>query len=245
MISLRQSPEYSTHSTTSLMQPATADHPLSTQNQAPLMCKGEIASLKHPPRLSLPLKKRPYCANKSLPFASMPVVKLSVSRGPKTLTKPSRPSLSLVSSSSTSKPKKSVRFSKVQKTRILKKRNLTPQDRERMWYQMADYAAIDQDSIKNLKALEQVDGDLARLNHDEYCIRGLEMKTSPHINRLRRLRAKISVRAVLDTQNHNRKMLRRQNADEALAAVSQHYTTKAQSRARELGVIDAMETALR
>ena len=121
---------------------------------------------------------------------------------------------------------------------------MTEEQRQQLWYQSRDYAAIDKESNENLRACQGVNGDLARLQRDHYCLRGLEMKTSPHINRLRRLRANITVRAVLDTQNHCRKMSKGAASAESLAAVSQQYTQQAKNRARELGLIDSIEANL-
>lgn len=231
-------PEYSL-----VQQPAASIH----QNEAPAtMCKTDVMCFKQQRSPSLPLKKRPYCAAEPLSVTYSSIAapqKVSLARGPKAMAKASyRQQMCLLSSlaETSTTVKKSVRFSKVQKTRFLKKRTLTDEDRHQLWYQRRDYAEIDQDSVKNLQALEHVDGDLARLNHDQYCVRGLEIKTSPHINRLRRLRAAITVRAVLDAQAFHKSQGVTNHA-ESLAAVSMQYTTKAQARARELGSIDSFE----
>ena len=75
------------------------------------------------------------------------------------------------------------------------------------------------------------------------------MKTSTRINQLRRWRASMTVRAVLETQNHCRVMSMRRNGgkmeaanmESSLAAVYDRYTYQAKNRARELGLIDSIE----
>jgi hypothetical protein len=242
MIPMHHLPEYSL-----VQQPPAAIH----QNEAPTtICKGDMICLKLQRSLSLPLKKRPYCAAEPLSVTYMCIAapqKVSVARGPKAMAKVSyrqQMSSSLLSPLKTTSTtvKKSVRFANVQKTRFLKKCTLTDEYRHQLWYQRRDYAEIDQDCAKTLQALQQVDGDLVRLNHDEYCVRGLEMKTSPHIHRLRRLRGAITVRAVLDAQAFH-KYQGVIDQVESLAAVSLKYTTNAQTRARELGVIDSFEAS--
>jgi len=155
------------------------------------------------------------------------------------------------------KTKKIVRFSKRIHTRAFKKeRTLTDDIKRQMWFSRRDFAEMDQESIKTLEAYDRVRGDLVRLNPDEYCLRGLELKVHPHINRLRRLRAHITVKAVLDTQAYQRRQTRpmitaggalplppsQEDKEEQLSRVSQLYTQKARYRARELGLIDAVDS---
>jgi hypothetical protein len=233
-------PEYSL-----VQQPPAAIH----QNEAPeTMCKSDSICFKQQRSPSLPIKKRPYCVAEPLfvTYSSIAAPqKVSLARGPKAMAKASyRQQMSLLSSltETSTNVKKKVHFAKVQRTRILKKRTITDEDRHQLWYQRRDYAEIDQDSVKNLQALQQVDGDLVRLNHDQYCVRGLEIKTSPHIHRLRRLRAAITIRAVLDAQAFHRNQ-GVTNHVESLAAVYMQYTVKAQTRAQELGSIDSFEAS--
>lgn len=194
----------------------------------PMMCKSDdrIKALK-PWTLTPPLKKRVIRAGL---LAS--TTKTSVKASKKTLTK------------------RSVRFSRVTKTRTMRKQRtcLTQEDKGRMWFQPREYAEMELDSLKNIKAFHQTNGDLAQLYNrgDDYCLRGLEMKTSPHINRLRRLRANMTVRAVLDQQAHQKRQQQQTTpSDESLAMVSRRFTQQAQNRARELGLIDSIEAQRR
>lgn len=146
---------------------------------------------------------------------------------------------------------KSVRFSPKSNTIHTlpqERTSMTVLEQQQAWYQSQDYAAVHADALKNLRALQCVSGDLIKLQENSgYCMRGLEMKTSPHINRLRRLRLSITVRAVLDSQKHYRSMRMRRKEDKvasmeySLAAVYDRYTQKAKNRARELGLIDSIE----
>lgn len=192
----------------------------------PLVTKSDVKvqSTIKPWRLTPPLKKR------RVHIAAEPeAIKIAPLKAKKTLIK----------------PKRTIRFSRVIKSRTLKKErtNLTPATHQAMWYSNREYAEIDQESRKNVQAFQQVQGDLARLPASDYCLRGLEMKTSPHIHRLRRLRAAITVRAILDQQDYQRRMVGRGSdlVGESMAMVSRRYSQQAQNRARELGLIDSIE----
>ena len=220
----------------SLLMQKTADNTL--QLSPPLFIKGDgkiEATLKgsRPWKVTPPLKKRHVRLEANPDTIKISPLKVLAAKKA-TLVKPTK--------------KNSVRFSKVIKSRALKKErttDLTPEARQAMWYNNREYAAIDQDSLRNIQALQQVRGELACLPATTYCMRGLEMKASPHIHRLRRLRAAITVRAVLDQQAYQRRMLGNgcDLVGESMAMLSRRYTLCAQIRARELGLIDSLEAS--
>jgi hypothetical protein len=204
------------------------------QLSLPLIAKfeGKIEASPKPWRVTPPLKKR------KVHLETDPdAIKLSPVKVKKTIAK--------FATTCHKKKKHSVRFSKLCKVRTLQleRSRLSPEAHHAMWYSQREYAEMEQDCYKNLHAFHHVHGDIARLPASEYCVRGLEMKTSPHINRLRRLRASITVRAILDQQDYLRRKVGKgcDLVGESMAMASRRYTQRAQIRARELGLIDAIE----
>lgn len=215
-------------------------HILNTRPTVEWECKPSIRSdIRIVPTKSLGnffLRKR------GAAIAKRSVAKLDFVYGKKTVVKTTNTKKKI-------KRKKGVRFcTKKDTTRTLpqERSSLTKEQQHQMWYQPQDYKAIDQECHQTVRALASVHGDLASLPCDEFCIRGLEMKASPQINRLRRLRLSISSKAVLGMQEYCRKASTSSNrvvSVESLAAVSWQYTQRAKIRAKELGLIDSIEAS--
>lgn len=183
------------------------------QNTEPTMCKSQDLEKLDIPKCRLHLKLRKHAA-KVPPVGKKPLRKRQLKR-------------------------KAVRFSGTNQSNIVQRNYNDADDKRRIWYQASDYAEVDQDNLKNIHALAAVQGDLVRLDPEEYCLRGLEMKTSQHINQLRRLRSRLSIRAVLDQQRIHRTM--RIVDPGSLRDISQRFTEQARIRAIELGTFDSID----
>ena len=214
-------------------------------NHIPLLMKPAATSSEDISKLSPPLIARSDDKTKDIrPWRLTPPLKkrhirISVDDDSAPTIAPLKKKVAKIPIKKAKQPK--VRFSRVIKTRALKKERYPLPNPTSMWYQNREYMEIDQESMKNIRALHVVRGDLTQLPASDYCLRGLEMKSSPHIHRLRRLRASITVRAVLDQQNYQRRLGLTDLVGESVARVSRQYTQQAQLRARELGVIDSIE----
>lgn len=132
-----------------------------------------------------------------------------------------------------------VRFAESNKIFAIERSFSSDEQKRNIWYQPSDYAEIDREILKSLKALEAVNGDILNLNQDDYSLRGLEQRTSKHIAHLRRLRVCISVRAVLDQQQVQRKI--GASDPETIGDVSRRFSESARTRARELGAFDSID----
>jgi hypothetical protein len=137
------------------------------------------------------------------------------------------------------KTKKTVRFAKCNRTVAIQRNYRNDEEKRNLWYQPSEYAEIDQEVVQSIQALAIVHGDFANLDHNRYCLRGLEMKTSKRITQLRHLRACISVRAVLDQQQAQRR--NGVSDPDMLGDVSRKFTEHAQIRAWDLGTFDSID----
>ena len=96
-----------------------------------------------------------------------------------------------------SSAKKSVRFS--ERTTIAY-RHVSQEDLQQAWNQRSDIANIKNGIRRSMRALEQADGKLHRLDTQEHDFRGLESGISPTIHKLRKMWVKTTKQSVFDEQ---------------------------------------------
>ncbi|CAB9530067.1 expressed unknown protein (Partial), partial [Seminavis robusta] len=80
------------------------------------------------------------------------------------------------SSSTSAKPKKSVRIAENRNTVLF--RHVLESELKQTWYETKDYCDFKRDSKGTLNALHMAQGQLCLLNPQQHCIRGLEAHVS-------------------------------------------------------------------
>jgi hypothetical protein len=135
---------------------------------------------------------------------------------------------------STSPKKKSVRIAENRNTVLF--RHVLDSELKQTWYESKDYDKFQKDSKGTLNALKQAQGNLAHLDADKHCIRGLEAHVSSSILQLRKMRIYSTVKVVLDQQ----RVQRHQGISDPnmLSAVSMMFSSRSRQHALSMGSLD-------
>eukprot|EP00543_Licmophora_paradoxa_P007469 CAMPEP_0202450684 /NCGR_PEP_ID=MMETSP1360-20130828/9265_1 /ASSEMBLY_ACC=CAM_ASM_000848 /TAXON_ID=515479 /ORGANISM="Licmophora paradoxa, Strain CCMP2313" /LENGTH=178 /DNA_ID=CAMNT_0049069047 /DNA_START=20 /DNA_END=556 /DNA_ORIENTATION=+ len=113
----------------------------------------------------------------------------------------------------------------------------TEEDRRNSWYQNYDFQSFKKDIYRNLIALRKVHGNIATLNPEKYCLRGLETKLCRRYSNETKAKQAAVVRMVLELQNEQ-KASGKSNPEE-LKMFSMMCSKLSRDQAAELGVMDA------
>jgi hypothetical protein len=115
--------------------------------------------------------------------------------------------------------------------------HVTIEDDQRAWYYAAEYHGFKDECREILRNVDAVKGDLAKINGNKDCLRGLEEQVIPRVYHLRRKRKRFLIQMVLGQQNLHRQM--GISNPQKLHAICELYSKQSKDWALELAALDA------
>jgi hypothetical protein len=114
---------------------------------------------------------------------------------------------------------------------------VTEEDAQRAWYCDAEYDSFKDECREVLMNVDAVKGDLAKVDGNKYCLRGLEDQIAPRVYYLRRKRKKSLIQMVLRQQDLHRQM--GISNPQKLHTICEMYSKHSKYWALKLATLDA------